>query len=223
MVWSRKPRNSDVCNRWNSTSPKVVFIKNGHLVCRAIPNKTESNDSARMLTGAIWSFGKYNVRYGKVEVRMCTNRKSGNFPAVWLKWQPKDWANDPYCEIDIVEVFGNKHRSYHTIHSQLTVSDKLHGQANSFVRNHDVTKWHVYGIEWTPTYVTWMIDGVPIGTYKKSSDDNLLRKGQWTFDVPCYIVINQSVGEESVWGMKPDYKTTYETRVDWIRVYQKIE
>lgn len=68
-----------------------------------------------------------------------------------------------------------------------------------------------------------MIDGVPIGTYKKSGDDNLLRKGQWTFDVPCYIVINQSVGEESVWGMKPDYKTTYETRVDWIRVYQKIE
>jgi beta-glucanase (GH16 family) len=223
LVWSRKPRNNDVCNRWNSSSSKVVFIKNGSLVLKAIPNKSEPSDTARMLTGSLWTFGKYNVKYGRIEVRMRTNEKSGNFPAAWLKWQPKDWGKDPYAEIDVMEVFGRKDRSHHTIHSQMTVSDKRHGQVNTFVKEHDVTKWHVYGIEWTPNYVTWMIDGVPIGTYQKSQNKRLLRQGQWTFDVPCYIVLNQSVGEQYVWGMKPDYKATYETRIDWIRVYKKEE
>lgn len=221
-IWSRKPRHDDVCNRWNSPSSRVVFIKNGSLVCRAIPNKSEPNDTARMLTGSVWTFGKYNIKYGKVEVRMRTNGKSGNFPAAWLKWQPKDWANDPYSEIDIVEVFGKKDQSCHTIHSQLTVSHRSHGQVNSFRKTLDVTKWHVYGIEWTPSYVTWIVDGIPLGTYRKSHDEKLLQQGQWTFDVPCYIVLNQSVGDWSVWNMKSDYKTTYETYFDWIRVYERI-
>lgn len=72
-IWSRKPRNQDCCNRWNSHSSKVVFIKNGSLVCRAVPNKYEPEDTARMLTGSIWTFGKFNVKYGKIEVRMRTN------------------------------------------------------------------------------------------------------------------------------------------------------
>lgn len=81
----------------------------------------------------------------------------------------------------------------------------------------------MYGIVWTSDYVTWTVDGEPVGTYRKSLDKELLERGQWTFDVPCYIVLNQSVGDETIWNMKPDYKTTYETRFDWIRVYKKVE
>ena len=220
-VWSRKPRNPDLCNRWNSISDKVVYIKNGCLVCRAIPNKSEPNDTARMLTGSVWSFGKYNVKYGKVEVRMRTNNKVGTFPAAWLKWQPKDWNTDPYAEIDIVEMFGSRGMAYQTIHSQLTVSDKKHGQTNSFSTKVDVTKWHVYAVEWTPTYVTFAVDGNPVGTYRKSTSTRLLNNGQWTFDVPCYIILNQSVGDGSNTDIGPYKRTTYETRFDWVRVYQK--
>lgn len=220
-IWSRKPRNPDLCNRWNSNSEKVVFIKNGNLVCKAIPNRSEPTDTARMLTGSVWTFGKYNVKYGKIEVRMRTNNKVGTFPAAWLKWQPVDWNNDPYAEIDIVEMFGNSGIAYQTIHSQLTISDKKHGQYNSFSTNVDVTKWHVYAVEWTPTYVTFAIDGTPIGTYQKSPSPQLLSKGQWTFDVPCYIILNQSVGDGSHSVIGPYRRTTYETRFDWVRVYQK--
>lgn len=220
-VWSRKPRNNDMCNRWNSESNKVVYINNGSLVCRAIPNKSEPNDTARMLAGSVWTFGKYNVKYGKIEVRMRTNNKAGSFPAAWLKWQPVDWNTDPYAEIDIVEMFGNRGLAYQTIHSQLTVSDKRHGLTNSFSTKIDVTKWHVYAIEWTPTYVTFAIDGTPVGTYRKSDSPRLFEKGQWTFDVPCYIVLNQSVGEGPTFGTGNFHRKTYETRFDWIRVYQK--
>lgn len=222
-IWSRKTRNPDQCNRWNSDSEKVVFIKNGHLVCRAIPNRSEPNDTARMLTGSIWTFGKYNVTYGRIEVRMKTNNKVGNFPAAWLKWQPRNWTTDPYAEIDIVEMFGNMGSANHNIHSQLTVKNPKHGQKNSFRVPLDVTKWHVYAIEWTPTYVTWTIDGKPVGTYRKSTDPKLLREGQWTFDKPCYIVLNQSVGDGSIKGIGRYKKTTYETQFDYIRIYQKVK
>ena len=220
-IWSRKYRNPDPCNRWNSDSKKVVYIKNGKLICRAIPNKSEPNDTAKMLTGSIWTYGKYNVKYGKIEVRMKTNNKEGNFPAAWLKWQPSGRKEDPYAEIDIVEMFGNRGTANHNIHSQLTVNNTNHGQKNSFSEKLNVKKWHIYGIEWTPTYVKWTVDGVVVGTYHKSSDKNLLAKGQWTFDTPCYIVLNQSLGDGKYQGMTPKMNSIYETRFDWIRIYEK--
>jgi beta-glucanase (GH16 family) len=176
-----------------------------------------------MLTGSIWTYGKYNVTYGRIEVRMKTNNKVGNFPAAWLKWQPRNWTTDPYAEIDIVEMFGNMGSANHNIHSQLTVKNPKHGQKNSFRVPLDVKKWHVYAIEWTPTYVTWTIDGKPVGTYKKSTDPKLLREGQWTFDQPCYIVLNQSVGDGSIKGIGRYRNTTYETQFDYIRIYQKVK
>lgn len=220
-VWSNKPRNPDTCNRWNSGSKKAVYIKDGVLVCKAVPNKSERGDTAKMLTGSVWTYGKYNVKYGKIEVRMRTNNKRGSFPAAWLKWQPKDIKSDPYSEIDIVEMFGNRKAAHHTAHSQLTVSNKRHGEKNSFVEKLNVKKWHVYGIEWTPTYIKWTVDGRHVGTYYKSKNERLLKQGQWTFDTPCYIVLNQSVGDGSYSHMVPNLKTTYETQFDWIRVYQK--
>ena len=220
-VWSNKPRNPDTCNRWNSGSKKAVYIKDGVLVCKAVPNKSERGDTARMLTGSVWTYGKYNVKYGKIEVRMRTNTKKGNFPAAWLKWQNKGIKSENYSEIDIVEMFGNRKAAHHTAHSQLTVSNKRHGENNTFVEKLNVKKWHVYGIEWTPTYITWTVDGKPVGTYYKSKNERLLKQGQWTFDSPCYIVLNQSVGDGSYSHMVPNCKTTYETQFDWIRVYQK--
>jgi beta-glucanase (GH16 family) len=154
---------------------------------------------------------------------MKTNNKVGNFPAAWLKWQPRNWTTDPYAEIDIVEMFGNMGSANHNIHSQLTVKNPKHGQKNSFRVPLDVKKWHVYAIEWTPTYVTWTIDGKPVGTYKKSTDPKLLREGQWTFDQPCYIVLNQSVGDGSIKGIGRYRNTTYETQFDYIRIYQKVK
>lgn len=220
-IWSRKGRNQGTCNRWNSDSEKVVYIKNGSLVCRAIPNKSEPGDTAKMLTGAVWTYGKYEVKYGKIEVRMRTNNREGNFPAAWLKWVPVDWNTDPYAEIDIVEMAGNRGVASQTIHSQLTMKDSKHGQKNNFQKKLNVTKWHIYAVEWTPTYITFAIDGKPVGTYRKSLDKQLLDRGQWTFDVPCYIVLNQALGDGKYVGMSPRLKSTYETRFDWIRVYQK--
>ena len=101
LKWRRHNRNMSTWARWISPSPKVVTLKNGAWVCRAIPNHYEPQDTARMLTGAISTMQTFHFTYGKVEVRMKTNVKNGNFPAAWLQGLQKkkpEW----YKEIDIV-------------------------------------------------------------------------------------------------------------------------
>lgn len=218
--WSRCKRYDSMWNRWISSSKDVVYIKNGKLVCRAIPNRNEPNDTAKMLTGAIWTKDKYSFKYGRLLVRMKTNVHQGNFPAVWLGRQQLIGHKAPYGEIDVVEMFGNKRQSNHNIHTQLTIDNPRHGLRNSFSHNVDVSKWHVYGIEWTPEYVQWTVDSEVVGVFFKSKDKTLLQKHQWTFDDSFFILVNQSVGN-GAHGMVPDVNYVYETQFDWVRVYQK--
>lgn len=217
--WSCPPRNAG-WNRWTTDSLAVAFIKNGKLVCRAIPNKSLSTDTAQMLTGAVFTKDKFEFRYGKIEVRMKTNLLIGNFPAAWLRTWPTK-AQPLYSEIDIVEVFGNRKISSHNAHSQLTTSRRNHGQPNSFNYPCNVTKWHVYGVIWTSESIVWTVDGVKVGELRKSADPALLAEGQWSFDYPLFIILNQSVGTGGYDHFMPQTDKTYETQFDWVRVYQK--
>ncbi|MGN0328480.1 MAG: family 16 glycosylhydrolase [Lachnospira sp.] len=220
--WSRCKRNNSLWNRWISDSKDVVFIKDGCLVCRAIPNTTAKNDTVPMLTGAIETRDTYSFMYGKVEVRMKTKKHKGNFPAVWMKnYEYKD-PSIPYGEIDIIEVFGDKKETAHTAHTKLTLSDAKYRNSNHSEKSLDPEKWHVYGIEWDENRIKWFVDGKLVHIYIKSSDKKLLKKGQWTFDYPFFLILNQSVGE-GAHGMVPDFFHTYETLFDWVRVYQETK
>ena len=218
--WSQPQRGTAIWSRWIKNTPQNVFIKNGALVCRAIPNKTEKADTARMLTGAIYTKDKFEFQYGRVEVRMKTNLRRGNFPAAWMG-KTHRVRPDLYGEIDIMEGFSSQKKAFHNIHSQYTQKVPRHGQKNSFEQEVDIRRWHVYGIEWTPEYVLWTVDGQTTGIFRKSTDARLLQQHQWTFDYPFFLLLNQSVGDgRSAKLPYPNVRKTYETQFDWIRVYQ---
>ena len=220
--WKRSVRNSPIWARWISDSLDVVFIKNGNLICRAIPNRTLSVDTAKMLTGAIETRGKFSFQYGKVEVRMKTNKQNGNFPAAWMGPAPGG-SDTRYGEIDIVEMFGSLEETYHTVHSHMSATlGKTVGPVREFRHKVSYTKWHVYGVEWDENKIIWTVDGQKIGEYKKLNTPDMIRDGQWTFDRPFFLMLNQSVGDGSHKRLLyPDIKKVYETQFDWIRVYQK--
>lgn len=216
--WKSCPREPYLWCRWIKTDSKTIFVKNGKLICRAIPNQTARLDTARMLTGAICSKDLYSFQYGKVEVRLKTNATEGNFPAVWL--MPQDLGNPyRYGEIDIFEAFGKDGLAHQTVHSHLSFILNDNSGMRSFGTKTDLTQWHIYSVEWDSKLITFKIDGKTIGSYEKSNDPNRLAKGQWTFDRPFYIILNQSVGNDT-WHT-PDYHHTYETQIDWVRVYQR--
>ena len=221
-VWSRCKRMSSTWNRWLSDSEKVIYVKDGKLVARAIPNPDQATDNVPMITGGIQSSGKFSFKYGKIEARILTNPHTGNFPAFWL--MPEDQHDGwPTCgEIDIFEQIDNENKAYHTVHSNWTynLGHKTDPQS-SFNETVSMDRYHTYGFEWTATDMKWYVDGRQVGSYtKKESDANALNQGQWPFDKPFYIILNQSVGNGS-WAQNADVNHTYETLFDWVRVYQK--
>ncbi len=219
--WVACKRYNAGWNRWISAREDVAYISKGRLVCKAIPNRSLSTDTAKMLTGAIETRGKFSFKYGKVEVRMKTSKRIGNTPAVWMK--PEVQNPDRYGEIDIVETFGNLGVAQQTVHGHQTVVLKKKGKKNAFRTDVNVSKWHVYGMEWDSEAIIFTIDGVVTARYERSHNARDIKEGQWTFDRPFFLLMNQSVGDGRFECTVPDTKHTYVTYFDWIRVYQKIK
>jgi len=217
--WRPCQRYAGHWSRWISDSPEVAFIKKGCLVCRAVPNHHEHADTAKMLTGAIETRGKFAFQYGKIEVRMRTNLKQGNFPAAWLVPTYED-GDKRYGEIDIVEMFGNEGMSAHTVHTHQTYTLKKGGIKQTQRYEVSVNKWHVYSVIWTKDRIVWLVDGKKVFEYEKINSPQMIEEGQWTFDRPFFIRLNQSVGDGSYEKMIPHIDETYKTEFDWVRVYK---
>lgn len=219
--WVRCQRQGATWNRWLSNSEEVIYLEDGQLVARAIPNPDQDNDPVPMITGGVKSMGKFGFTYGKVECRALNYPWTGNFPAIWM--MPEDQhAGWPDCgEIDIWEVIDAQATSYHTIHSNWTYDlGYKNNPQSSFNAPLTLGRYHTYGFEWDETSMKWYVDGEHVGTYTRSTNESHLEQGQWPFDKHFHLILNQSVGNGS-WAANADVTHTYETRFDWVRVYQK--
>lgn len=219
--WMRCQRYGATWNRWLSDSEEVVYLKNGNLVARAIPNPDTENDPVPMITGGIKSNNRFGFTYGYVEARIFSNAWRGNFPAFWM--MPEDQsAGWPDCgEIDIWEAIDTDGRSYHTIHSNWTYDlGYTNNPQSSFNTGVTYDRYHTYGLEWNANTLIWYVDGREVGRYEKSTNLSNLNQGQWPFDKHFHLILNQSVGNGS-WAANADVTHTYETLFDWVRVYQK--
>lgn len=219
--WMRCQRYGATWNRWLSDSKEVIYLQDGNLVARAIPNPDMESDPVPMITGGIKSNKRFGFTYGYVEGRIKSNPWTGNFPAFWM--MPEDQsAGWPDCgEIDIWETIDSQERSWHTVHSNWTYDlGNTNNPKSSFnvPTSHD--RYHTYGLEWNETTLIWYVDGKEVGRYTKSTNQSLLDQGQWPFDKHFHLILNQSVGNNA-WAADADVTHTYVTLFDWVRVYQK--
>ncbi len=232
--WTRSTRQNPTWKRFISINDEehalTGFIENNEFVARCLPNPFKSTDNVDMISGAIQSSGKFSFLYGKIEGRLMTNPYAGNFPAFWLMPQDQS-AGWPYCgEIDIWEQIDAQNTTYHTIHTRWANSTNdgalCQGQGNNPPKGGTSTAtngwYHTFGLEWTEDLLTWYVNGKKVFSYAKSKNASDLNLGQWPFDKPFYIILNQSVGNGS-WASPAVTSHTYETRFDWVRVYQKSE
>ena len=219
--WMRCQRQGATWNRWLSDSKEVIYLQDGDLVARAIPNPDQESDPIPMITGGIKSDGLFGFTYGYVEARIKSNPWTGNFPAFWMMPEDRS-AGWPDCgEIDIWETIDSQERSWHTVHSNWTYDlGNTNNPKSSFnvATSHD--RYHTYGLSWDEKTLIWYVDGKEVGRYAKSVNATHLSQGQWPFDKHFHLILNQSVGNNA-WAADADVTHTYETRFDWVRVYQK--
>ncbi len=238
--WSRSGWAHPTWKRYTAQTTegqlKTGWIEDGKLVLRCVKNefadekRGDNGNKLEMISGAVETANKVTFTYGKVEGRLKTTAHSGNFPAFWMMPNTDTtyggWPDSG--EIDIFEQINNENTSYHTIHSHWANGKSDGGLEQSGNPQKGGTSatttgdYHVYGLEWTENMLTWFVNGKKVFSYAKSTNQDDLDKKQWPFDKPFYLILNQSVGNGG-WAANPDLNFTYETKFDWVRVYQKAD
>jgi hypothetical protein len=109
-----------------------------------------------------WAPG-FSFTYGKVEIMARANQNVTGAGPCFLLWPA---SNDHWPpEVDILETpNGQGMFTNHWAGPKGNGDDRY--EATYF--DIDYTKWHVYGLEWTPTYLRLMVDGKEIKTLRQN-------------------------------------------------------
>lgn len=220
--WSVIPRGTAHWNRLMSTEADLIQIKKGNLVLTGKVKPEGVKDTAKYITGGLHSIGKFNFKYGRIDICAKLQSAKGAWPALWLlpDVEGRKWPDQG--EIDIMEHLNYDDFVYQTAHSAYTVVHGIkdnppHGGTGKIERD----GYNVYSVEWTPTRIVWLINGVATFEYRKLDDKAALDKGQWPFDEPFYIILSQQLGGPGTWvGEIDDADLPVKMWIDYIKVYQ---
>ena len=116
--------------------------------------------------------GLFSARYGTFVARMQLPAVSGLWPAFWMVGD--DFATVAWPasgEIDAMEAVGqNPFAVSGTVHGPSLSSSTAYALGHTFTSTTPLTGgFHVYGITWSPTSISWTVDGRVYGTTTTAS------------------------------------------------------
>jgi beta-glucanase (GH16 family) len=177
-------------------------------------------------SGKITTYNKVNFTYGYLEARIKNPAGGGTWPAFWMLGNDIAIRPWPLCgEIDIMEGEGNApYTNWGTAHWANTNQwDHIQGPGNNTVSLSSKLSdaYHTYGILWTPTSLTWYVDGTANYTLNKASVPNSL----WPFgptssgaDPKFYAIFNVAMGGGMGGNIDPALTSTSMT-IDYLKYY----
>lgn len=148
--------------------------------------------------------------YGRFEARIKLPAGKGLWPAFWMIPAAETPGQGTSAgEIDIIEV--NNSNPY-------LLTGYAHGDNIHKYRAEDVldmplsSQYHIYGVDWTPTGITWTIDGHAYGHFSAYPS--------WPFNRPFIMILDLAVGGQ--WPGPPTASTVFPAHmlVSWVRVYK---
>lgn len=215
--WSKIPRGGADWNRYTSDNEACYKIENGTLILRGINNSVEPSDTARYLTGGVYTKGKVSIQYGKVEICARLGSAQGAWPAMWmLTDKPKYGEYPKNGEIDIMEHLNYDTIIYQTVHSDYTLN--LGGRDNP--KNYSTVGinpnvYNIFGVELYPDKLVFTLNGKVTFTYPRIDTD---KEGQFPFDQPYYLMIDQQLGGSWVGKVAPE-TLPVDIEIDWVKMY----
>ncbi len=190
--------------------PESLSVQHGVLRIRADPVPAELRPRVhdlRFTSGVMASWGMFSQRYGVFEARVRLPKGRGLWPAFWTLNDTGEWPP----EIDIMEFLGDDTRTTWAVaHSRK--EGKHVTRSREVLHPHDMTTgFHVFGVDWRPTTLTYYIDNEAILEVPTPHD----------MHKPMFIVLNLAVGGR--WSGQPDAATVFPAYydVDWVRVWQR--
>ncbi|WP_163932808.1 family 16 glycosylhydrolase [Paraferrimonas sp. SM1919] len=203
-------------------------VADGKLSITALEEVTAGYNysSARLRTA-----GKFDTKYGRIEVKAKAPEGQGLWSAVWML--PTDsmyggWASGG--EIDIMEVVSAKgdvnQKTHGTVHYGMAWP--FNQNAGGMIDAQVTDDFHTYAIEWEQNEIRWYFDGQHYATVTKDAWWSYFYKDMATgyesapeapFDQDFHLLINLAVGGN--WPGSPDGDTAFPSalEVDYVRVY----
>ncbi len=157
------------------------------------------------------------VKYGKFEARMKMAAASGTVSSMFLYQNGSEQASaERWVEVDI-EVLGKSPNSFQ--------SNIITGKAGAQVtseKHHSVNPaadqgFHTYGLEWTPDYVRWTLDGQEVRKTSKGENKNQVENLIGTQG----LRFNLWSSESADWvGQFDESKLPLFQFINWVKVYK---
>jgi beta-glucanase (GH16 family) len=214
--WQFCPRGTVAWNKY-MTATSAYASQNGTDLVLRMDNATIASDPVDYHSGGVQSAGKFNITYGKVEVRAKFSQGQGSWPAIWMMPEPTTaYSTWPGCgEIDIMEHVNNESVVHHTIHNS-TVTNANGSSTATYSAAYNTADYNIYTMEWTPVNIKFYVNNVLQYTYSKVAGASWQ---QWPFDVPFYIILNQAGG--AGWpGAITNSNLPFNMQIDYVRVYK---
>ena len=184
-------------------------VANGELVitARKQPVGGMPYTSARLKTQGLKQFA-----FGRMEARVKVPLGQGLWPAFWMLGANIGSVGWPACgEIDVLEQVNADSRCYGTVHWD----NNGHAQYGGNVAT-TPNVYHVYSVEWTPTYIRWFVDGAKYHEINITNGTG----GTEEFQKPFFLLLNLAVAGDWPGQAVDESKLPATMNVDYVRVYQ---
>ncbi|HEY4288175.1 MAG TPA: glycoside hydrolase family 16 protein [Puia sp.] len=213
-------------------SASTIYLENNTLVLQpqfASGFVTKDGQKFDFISGRINTKGKFDFTYGTAEARIKMSDGQGLWPAWWLLGNG-NWPETG--EADIMEYVGEKDWASAAVHGPGYSGNTPFVGKGYFEKNNDITRWHIYAVDWTPDSLIFKYDNKPMYRVTRSMT---ARYGKWAFDSKKFLILNFAVGgvypatvngiREPYFGLAPstlDLIKQNKTKmwVDWVRVTQ---
>lgn len=113
-------------------------------------------------SGIVTTYPGYQFQYGYIQIVARIPTGAGLWPALWLAAADQNWPP----EMDILEAWGSPRFSASaTLHyATPTGSSQVQGNITPAAR---AAGWHTFGLSWTSSQLTWVLDGRAILTVRQ--------------------------------------------------------
>lgn len=217
--WTKIPRGGSDWNRHMSSHHSLYEVNQSNMILHGVVNDgVAPEDTARYITGGVYTKDKKTITYGKVEVKARLQGAKGAWPAIWMLPNEGKWPDGG--EIDIMERLNHDSIAYQTVHSYYTfVLKHKDNPKHGGIGKIDPDGYNVYAVEILPDSLIFSINGNHTFTYPKIETDE---KGQYPFGTPYYLLIDMQI--EGTWVGQADPKEyPVKMEVDWVKMYKLKE
>jgi beta-glucanase (GH16 family) len=217
-----------------TNDPANVRVEGGELIITALRQTVNGPDdpgadSYTFTSARVKTQNRLAIQYGSIEARIqLPDLADGLWPAFWTLGSSITSVGWPACgEMDIFEMGSAgaiadgvvNRRVGSTAHWD--IDGNYAGYGLTYTSATDLNdSYHIYRMEWTPTYVSTYIDGIWIWTMNLSDPQSF--SGE-EFHEPHFLILNLAVGgnytgiTDASGAVTAAFPAEY--RVDWIRVY----